>query len=145
MPIIRLLYASEAQHGLSYRDFMTIMQKAAEHNSTRAITGILCYGSGQFLQALEGDRHAVNALYRQIMKDPRHSECQVLSVEEIPARYFAEWSMKIVDWNDSVTADRESMLLKHAGSRHFDPSHMSASQAGAFLSDLAAMERLLTE
>jgi hypothetical protein len=44
-----------------------------------------------------------------------------------------------------VTADRETMLRKHAGSRHFDPSHMSASQAGAFLSDLAAMERLLTE
>lgn len=145
MHTIRLLYSSDAQEGLRYRDFMTIMDKAAETNLERAITGMLCYGGGQFLQALEGERLTVNALYHHIAKDPRHSNCQLLSVEEISSRDFAEWSMKIVDWSDAVTAARQTMLLKHSGSRQFDPSQMTAQQASAFLRDLAAMERLLTE
>ena len=145
MHSIRLIYASDAREDLRYRDFMTIMDTAAETNRERAITGMLCYGGGQFLQALEGERLTVNALYHHIATDPRHTNCQLLSVEEISARDFAEWSMKIVDWNDAVTATRQAMLLKHSGSSQFDPSQMSAQQATAFLRDLAAMERLLTE
>ncbi len=145
MHTIRLLYASDAQEGLVYRDFMSIMEKAAETNRERAITGMLCYGGGQFLQALEGERRVVNALYHYIATDPRHSNCQLLTVDEISSRDFAEWSMKIIDWNDAVTAARQTMLLKHSGSRQFDPSQMTAKQATAFLCDLAAMERLLTE
>lgn len=145
MHTIRLIYASDARDDLRYRDFMTIMDTAAETNRERAISGILCYGGGQFLQALEGERLAVNALYHHIAIDPRHSNCQLLSVEEISTRDFAEWSMKIVDWNDAVTATRQTVLLKHSGSRVFDPAQMSGSQAAAFLRDLAAMERLLTD
>jgi len=145
MHTIRLLYASDAQEGLRYRDFIKIMEKAAETNRERAITGMLCHGGGQFLQALEGERLNVNSLYHHIAKDPRHSNCQLLGVEEISSRDFAEWSMKIVDWNDAVTAARQTLLLKHSGSRQFDPSQMTAQQATAFLRDLAAMERLLAE
>jgi hypothetical protein len=139
-----LIYSSDAREDLRYRDFISIMATAAETNRERAITGILCYGGGQFLQALEGERLAVNTLYHQIAKDPRHSHCQIMSVEEISTRDFAEWSMKIVDWNDAVTAARQTMLLKHSGSRQFDPAHMTGHQAGAFLRDLAELERLLT-
>ena len=145
MYTIRLIYASDAREDLRYRDFMAIMDKAAEINRDRAITGILCYGGGQFLQALEGERLAVNALYNRIATDPRHANCQVLSVEEISARDFAEWSMKIVDWNDAVTAARQTVLLKHSGSRLFDPVQMSGQQAAAFLRDLAEMERQLSD
>jgi hypothetical protein len=142
---IRLIYASDAREDLRYRDFLTIMDTAAETNRDRAITGILCYGGGQFLQALEGERLAVNALYHHIATDPRHSHCQLLRVEEIETRDFAEWSMKIVDWTDAVTAARQAVLLKHSGSRQFDPVRMSGHQAAAFLRELAAMERLLTD
>ncbi|MEY4956373.1 MAG: hypothetical protein RL409_630 [Gemmatimonadota bacterium] len=145
MHTIRLIYASDAREDLRYRDFMSIMDSAAETNRERAITGLLCYGGGQFLQALEGERLAVNALYHHIAKDPRHVHCQLLSVEEISTRDFAEWSMKIVDWSDAVTAARQTMLLRHSGSSQFDPAHMSGLQAVGFLRDLAAMERLLTE
>jgi len=145
MHTIRLLYSSEAQEGLVYRDFISIMEKAAETNRERAVTGMLCYGGGQFLQALEGERRIVNALYHYIATDPRHVHCQLLTVDEISSRDFAEWSMKIIDWNDAVTAARQTMLLKHSGSRRFDPSQMTAQQATAFLRDLAAMERLLAE
>lgn len=145
MHTIRLVYASDAREGLRYRDFMTIMNRAAETNRERAVTGILYFGGSQFLQVLEGERLAVNTLYHSIATDPRHSNCQLLSVEEIRTRDFAEWSMKIVDWNCAVTAERRKILLQHSGSRHFDPAQMSGQQASAFLRDLAAMERPLTD
>lgn len=145
MHTIRLIYSSTAVDGLRYADFVSLMARAEESNGQHAITGILCYGSGQFLQALEGERTAVNALYHHIAKDPRHAHCQLLSVKEIDTRDFAEWSMKIIDWNDAVTAARQTLLLKHSGSNLFTPDLMSSAQATKFLCDLAAMERLLLE
>jgi hypothetical protein len=53
---IRLVYASDALAGLNYRDFVAIMERAGERNRELTITGMLCYGAGQFLQALEGER-----------------------------------------------------------------------------------------
>ncbi len=145
MHTIRLIYSSDAIDGLRYADFVSLMAKAEELNAAQGITGMLCYGSGHFLQALEGERAAVNALYHHIAIDPRHTRCQLLRVEEIDTRDFAEWSMKIIDWNDAVTAARQALLMKHSGSSQFDPSLMSGDHAATFLRDLAAMERLLLD
>lgn len=143
MHTIRLIYASDAREGLGYRDFLDIMDKAAATNRDRSITGILCHSGGKFLQALEGERSAVNALYRSICTDPRHANCELLGVEDIDTRDFAEWSMKIVDWSDAATAERQAAA--HAGSPALDPSRMNGQQAAAFLRDVAAAERQLLE
>lgn len=147
MHTIRLIYSSDARVGLQYTDFIAIMEKAAETNAARAISGMLCYGGGKFLQALEGERAVVNALYHHIATDSRHSCCQLLNVEEITSRDFAEWSMKIIDWSDAATAtsQRRTILLKHSGSSAFDPDQMTGQQATAFLQELAAAERALLE
>jgi hypothetical protein len=142
---IRLIYSSTAREGLQYRDFLAIMEKAAEHNASRGISGMLCYGGGKFLQALEGERVAVNALYHGIALDARHFGCTLLSVEEIDARDFAEWSMKIVDWTDAASASRRAVLLQDSGAATFDPDLMTGPQAVAFLQGLAAQERALLE
>ncbi len=143
MQTIRLVYSSKARVGLVYRDFLAIMEHAAESNRQKSITGMLCYGGGMFLQALEGERAAVNTLYHYIATDTRHTDCQLLRVEEIEQRDFAEWSMKIIDWSDARTAARRTLLLKHSALNVFDPAEMSGRQATAFLQDLAAAERLL--
>jgi hypothetical protein len=142
---IRLIYASNAAEGLVYRDFLAIMAKAAEANGALGITGMLCYGGGKFLQALEGDRLAVTTLYHRISTDPRHSHCELLHVEDMGTRDFAEWTMKIVNWSDSPSAAREASLVKHSGSRVFDPDNMNGTHAAEFMRELAAAERLLLE
>ncbi|MCC6242632.1 MAG: BLUF domain-containing protein [Gemmatimonadaceae bacterium] len=133
---IRLLYASDAQAGLSYRDVLTIMEKAARANTTRGITGLLCYGFGQFLQVLEGERAMVNELYHHIVRDPRHAACQLLLVEDIAERDFPEWSMKVVNWSDAAAS---------AQSASFAPSMMTGIEALDFLRRVAAAERELLE
>jgi hypothetical protein len=140
---IRLIYSSAAAVGMSYGALSDIMTHAQDSNPARGITGMLCYGSGQFLQALEGDRAAVNALYHRIATDNRHTACQLISVEEIAERDFAEWSMKVVNWEDGDTARRRALLQSDTGSTVFDPGAMTSGQATAFLRHLADLEREL--
>ncbi len=144
MPLVQLLYASDAVGVLPYSTLTGIMNHALEQNPARGITGMLCYGSGQFLQALEGEREAVNALYHAIARDPRHERCQLISVVEIAARDFPEWSMKVVNWEDGDTARRRALLAADTGSDVFTPVTMSASTAAVFLRHLADLERELT-
>ena len=142
---IRLIYVSKSLDGLVYRDFLALMEQASATNQTLAITGMLCYGSGAFLQVLEGERAVVNALYHHIAADPRHTECQVISVEDIEARDFGEWSMKIEDWDSAELADRRAMMLPGAGASTFAPAEMTATEVLTFLRQLAEAERALLE
>lgn len=143
VPSIRLVYFSAATAAIHYGGLVEIMDHAQTRNVERGITGILCYGSGQFLQALEGERRAVNTLYHQIATDDRHLDCQLIDVREIEERAFPEWTMKVVNWEDGDAARRRAMLRADTGSDVFDPASMSASQATAFLLHLAALEREL--
>lgn len=143
MPLIRLLYSSQAADSMTYSLLVGIMAHAQTKNTARGITGILCYGSGQFLQALEGEREVVNAVYHEIAADTRHGSCQLVAVEEISDRAFPEWTMKVVNWEDGDSARRRAMLEADTGSPVFEPRAMSASQATTFLNHLAQMEREL--
>lgn len=141
VPTIRLIYASAAAVGMPYGTLVDIMSHAQQRNPEREITGMLCYGSGQFLQALEGERATVTTLYHRIAGDARHAQCQLMSVEEISARDFPEWSMKVVNWEDGNSARRRAMLEADTGSSTFSPLTMTAGQAGTFLRHLADLER----
>jgi hypothetical protein len=143
VPDIRLIYFSAANAGMSYGALVEIMNHAQTRNVERGITGILCYGSGQFLQALEGERTAVNVLYHRIVADARHLDCQLVDVSEISARAFPEWTMKVVNWETGDSARRRAMLRADTGSDFFQPSAMDAAQATTFLTHLADLEREL--
>lgn len=143
MLTIRLIYSSAASTLMSYGALTDIMTYAQARNPERGITGMLCYGSGQFLQALEGERPAVNALYHRIATDNRHATCQLISVEEIADRDFADWSMKVVNWEDGDSARRRALLEAETGLSVFDPGSMTSGQATAFLRHLAELEREL--
>ncbi len=142
MPIFRLIYASVAAPGLEYDELTSLLNAAARHNSALAISGVLCYGGGAFLQALEGERFEVSRLYNKIVRDPRHAECEILEATAIDTRAFAEWAMKLIGWEDAPTASRRALLLRHSGARQFTPRDMSGGQAFGFLHDLAEAERL---
>ena len=90
--LVRLLYASRAVDP-SAHVIDDIMATARQFNPSYGITGILCYGGGIFLQALEGGRMAVSELYGQIQKDVRHKDVVLLHYEEIFERRFSGWTM----------------------------------------------------
>jgi hypothetical protein len=126
---------------MKYAELTTILRTAEAHNTEHGISGILCFGGGAFLQALEGDRDEINRLYNRIVGDPRHDQCTILRYGRIVTRHFDDWSMKLVGLDDQTTAKRRALVLRHSGSSVFAPLQMTGAQATALLEDIADAER----
>lgn len=98
--LIRLLYVSRAVGPQTSTVTATILKAARARNREMGVTGVLCQGQGLYLQVLEGERRDVNALYARIVADRRHRDVELLQLEEIASRRFADWSMALVDLSD---------------------------------------------
>ena len=131
--LVRLLYASRAVD-TSPSAIESILEKAREHNPVSGITGILCYGGGIFLQAIEGGRMQVSDLFGTIQKDNRHKDVALLHYEEISERRFGGWSMGQVN----VSKINHSILLKYSAKPELDPYAVSGKVSLALLEDLMA-------
>jgi len=74
-------------------ELTALLTKARTYNRSHAITGMLIYIDGSFLQILEGEPSAVLALNERIKSDPRHSGVINMLSRTISQRAFADWSM----------------------------------------------------
>jgi len=131
--LVRLLYASRAV-GTGPDAIEAILLQSRQHNPACGITGILCYGGGIFLQAIEGGRMAVSELYGHIQKDPRHKDVMLLDYEEITERRFGGWTMGQVNMSRINT----SILLKYAEKPELNPYSVSGKVSLALLEELMA-------
>jgi len=131
--LVRLLYASRAVDP-SPEVIEDILTQSRQFNPASGITGILCYGGGIFLQALEGGRMAVSDLYGHIQKDPRHKDVVLLHYEEIAERRFGGWTMGQVN----VERINTNILLKYAERAELDPYSVSGTVSLALLQELMA-------
>ena len=136
--LVRLLYASRAIDSRSDA-IDAILAQSRQYNRSCGITGILCYGGGIFLQALEGGRGAVSELYGHIQKDPRHKEVVLLHYEEITERRFGGWSMGQVN----MSKINASILLKYAERPELDPYSVSGKVSLALLEELMATASII--
>ncbi|MDP3171411.1 MAG: BLUF domain-containing protein [Polaromonas sp.] len=132
--LVRLLYASRSADPGSSEVTESILAQSRSHNPAMGITGILCYGGGIFLQALEGGRNQVSDLYGHIQKDPRHTDVVLLHYEEISERRFGGWTMGQVN----VANVNTSILLKYSEKPELDPYSVSGKVSLALLEDLMA-------
>jgi hypothetical protein len=131
--LVRLLYCSRAVDTTD--DVIeSILAQGRQHNPENGITGILCFGGGIFLQAIEGGRMQVSDLFGHIQKDPRHKDVALLHYEEISERRFSGWSMGQVN----VSKLNQSILLKYSEKPELDPYSVSGKVSLSLLEDLAA-------
>lgn len=93
MALYELVYVSEATRDFTPDALAELLRLARTANAQRAITGMLLYHGGRFIQLLEGEREAVERLYRHIERDPRHRGSRILWQSDIDARSFGQWSM----------------------------------------------------
>ncbi len=70
-----------------------IVAVSQARNAGLDVTGALIATPAYFAQVLEGPQPAVAELMRSIMRDPRHTEIEILTEGETPERRFASWSM----------------------------------------------------
>lgn len=137
--LVRLLYVSRAVDADPQTAIDSILTASRAHNLHNGITGILCYGGGLFVQAIEGGRTAVNALYTHIVEDPRHTDIVLLHYEEISERRFGGWTMGQVNLSKLNT----SIVLKYSERPEFDPYAVSGRVSLALLEELMATAAII--
>ena len=114
----RLIYTSTATaEVVSNETLRDLADRASAANADRQITGLLILSGNRFLQVLEGPHRHVNALYRNLVRDPRHRDVELITFEPMENAYFDDWNMRLVDLYDLPRAPREYLAAKY---RHKD-------------------------
>ena len=137
--LVRLLYASHSSKPVSSETIESILDQSRKHNPALGITGILCQSGDIFMQVLEGGRSAVNELYNQIVRDPRHRDVVVLYYAEVSERRFGGWTMGQVN----LSKVNPSTLLKYSEKPSLDPYAMSGAASMALLEELIATAQIV--
>ncbi len=127
--LVRLLYVSQPVGPVTTTVTASILEKSNIYNKKENITGVLCQGSGLWMQVLEGERHQVNILYSRIMASRQHNNVELLSMDEIRERQFGQWSMALVH----LSKDDPMVQMAHP---EFDPYSASSKDALALLDEL---------
>ena len=130
--LVRLLYVSRVLDPKANEETDAILDSSRQHNIANGITGILCYGGGIYLQAIEGGRNQVNELYGHILRDARHKDVVLLDYEEITERRFGGWTMGKVNLSKLNT----SIVLKYSETPELDPYSVSGAVSLALLEEL---------
>ena len=136
--LVRLLYVSRAVD-TSPAAIEAILTQSRLHNPASGITGVLCYGGGIFLQAIEGGRSTVSELYGHIQRDARHKNVELLAFEEITERRFGGWTMGQVN----LAKLNHSIVLKYSERPEFDPYAVSGRVSFALLEELMATASII--
>lgn len=91
--VYQLVYASRAARPFTDTDLAELLSRSRTKNDRLDVTGMLLFHEGSFIQALEGERETVEALYERIAEDPRHDDALLLHRGEQEGRSFEGWSM----------------------------------------------------
>jgi Sensors of blue-light using FAD len=137
--LVRLLYVSRLADPSKPEVIDGILSDSRKHNPELGITGILCYGAGIFLQAIEGGRSQVSELYNHICKDKRHKDVVLLDFQEILERRFGGWTMGQVNLAKLNT----SIVLKYSERPELDPYAVSGKVSLALLEELMATASII--
>lgn len=95
--LFQIVYASTAAESFGKPELMELLQSSVQRNQQAGITGLLLYKDGLFMQALEGEKPAVQTLFQKISHDPRHRNIIPLIQEPIEHRYFPNSAMAFRD------------------------------------------------
>jgi len=103
--MISVIYISTARQGIDAAALDDILARSRHNNAEAGITGMLVYTDGMFVQAVEGDETAVEALLARLPADTRHRDIVVIARYPVAARQFADWSMGFRRFDRAGPAD----------------------------------------
>ena len=83
-----LLYRSRIVNRIGPLHMLLLVERARHANQMHGLTGQLIYFDHSFMQYLEGPRAAVDALWRQLQRDPRHYDVELLARYPLSRRRY---------------------------------------------------------
>lgn len=125
--MIQATYISSAAQPMTTEQLLALLQQCLANNAGDGVTGILLYGNGTFLQALEGEADVVDRLYEKIQRDPRHTNVTLLTRRTIERRQYAEWSMGFKRVSDHELQQIEG--LRDFSARDFNAGYLTQHAA----------------
>lgn len=90
--VTQLIYMSQP-FGFDGAILAGILMTARRNNPRHGITGALICRQDVYLQLIEGDAAAIDALYERIAADNRHLAVTLLSRAEVAGRVLPDWAM----------------------------------------------------
>ena len=138
----RIIYKSRSVAPLDWDLVLSITDASEETNTRCGVTGVLLASRTHYLQVLEGNFEDVNAVFRRIARDDRHTELSIVSFSVVDARLFAGWGMRGIgafDFNTAIEAELMEKYGQQEGGVHFP---LEEWQALAMLNDIKMMQKL---
>jgi hypothetical protein len=136
MHMSQLIYYSE-KRDLGHGGVDAILETARKENQSRSLTGLLMFNRNFFLQCLEGSREAVTTMFCKIATDPRHGNVTLISVHQIDAREFPDWTMGYVV---STSEEMKSALREFLPTEEFNPRLLTSTSAINLMKRMRSME-----
>jgi hypothetical protein len=109
-----IIYISRAKQNFTSSDLADLRDLADARNRSEDITGLLLFDGTRFIQALEGDAAAVQAVMNRIAKDPRHDNISYFKPITTDCRQFKSWATEYQ--NSDGTCDGRGFInrvMKH--------------------------------
>ncbi|RYY73333.1 MAG: BLUF domain-containing protein [Gammaproteobacteria bacterium] len=94
--LLSIIYVSTALNPFIDEELDALLADARAFNKERAITGVLLYADGNFMQCLEGPADSVLRAYDRILASHRHKGLIELNRSEIESRSFDSWEMGLL-------------------------------------------------
>jgi hypothetical protein len=107
--LVATVYVSQAAVAFSSAALGELAERAAAHNATIGVTGVLLYSGGHFIQLLEGPPLEVTRLYNRIAADHRHAHVRRVAFGLVAKRAFPGWHMGVLDVDSSQHLDRAAL------------------------------------
>lgn len=122
--MIRVTYLSQEAYPLPPDELLGLLTQCHRNNPAKGLTGMLLFGNGTFLQAIEGEAAVVDALVAKIAQDPRHKGMKILRRDEITARQYSDWSMGFERVTEKTLAEVPG--LRNLGLRNFTAEYLGS-------------------
>ena len=132
MMLIRLTYFSRNRLADWYDSkdcgIAEILATSVANNLRDCITGALICDDRWFVQALEGGESKVSAAFERILRDQRHRDVSLVTMQAVAERRFPNFAMVCVFRDE----DNSDLFRHYCEDEQFDPRQMRADR----LSDL---------
>ena len=118
--MLQVSYVSRSSEPMPSEQLLALLLQCRKNNAAKAVTGMLLYENGTFLQVIEGEDDVIDDLVAQILNDPRHAQVQMLSRKPISSRQYADWSMGFEQVTDARLKGVDGLKDFSASNFNFD-------------------------
>ena len=132
MMLIRVTYFSrnrlDRRYGSVPNGINEILATSVANNRRDGITGALICDDRWFAQVLEGLETKVSATFERILRDQRHGDVSLVTMQAVGERLYGDFAMLAIFRGE----DNSDLFRHYAEDETFDPRQMRADR----LSDL---------